>query len=156
MMGDLAGWLKTLIVVVLLGNLVDFILPKGDLKRYGGLIVGLVILAAVVSPLWAWLHQLGKNVSLPSSTWTNSVQGFSQVVSIEELHQAEAIVLSMPGIRSCRLALEPGGAVMAQVVETNSLKPSRVRHYVAAALTVTMGKSPPLNVTLREGRDSIP
>ncbi len=152
MMGDLGTWLKTLVVVVLLGNFVDFILPKGDLKRYGGLIVGLVILAAVVSPLWSWLHQLGKNVSLPASTWTNSPAGFNQVVTMEELRQAQAIVLSMPGIKACRLTLGPGEVVTAEVVDTGSLKPTRVNHYLKAALTVTMGKSPPLDVSIREGR----
>jgi stage III sporulation protein AF len=142
-MASLGQWLKVLIVVVLLGNLVEFALPKGDLKRYGGLVVGLVILAAVVSPLWGWLRSLnGQAAVLPSAGWTNSPTGFSTVVEAEELHQAEAIIMSMPGVSSCRLATLPDATVMAQVTAQSNVPAERLRHYVRAALKATMGSTP--------------
>lgn len=148
-MAHIAEWLKVLIVVVVLGNLVDFILPQGDLKRYGGLVVGLVILAMIVSPLWTWLHDLGNPVALPPANWTNSSSGFNQVVQTEELHQAEAIVLSMPGVHQCRLTRDTDGTVTAQIVLSTDVTRERAGHYVRDALAIAMGKSPRVSVTAK-------
>lgn len=147
-MEHLGNWVKVLIVVVLLGNLVDFILPKGDLKRYGGLVVGLVILATVVSPLWSWMHQLGQNVTASTTNWTDTASGFSEVVQSEELHQAEAIVLNMPGVVQCRLAPELNGGVVANVQARESTSQQQIVHYVRSALKVTMGQSPHVDLVV--------
>ncbi|MDA8205112.1 MAG: stage III sporulation protein AF [Thermaerobacter sp.] len=150
MIDHIGQWLKVLIVVVLLGNLVDFVLPKGDLKRYGGLVVGLVILATLVSPLWSWLNQMGKTpLALPTAGWTNSQSGFNQVVKMEELHQAEAIVLSMSGVSGCTLTSRVDGSVSAYLVTDGSVSAAQARHYVRAALKVTMGSTPAVEVTVR-------
>ncbi|MCL5116980.1 MAG: stage III sporulation protein AF [Firmicutes bacterium] len=150
-MAAIGDWLKVLIVVVLLGNLVDFILPKGDLKRYGGLVVGLVILATIITPLWGWMRQVHSVATLRPSEWTNSSSGFRTVVASEELHQAEAIVLSMPHIQSCHLTLGADGVVTG-VVRTGSTPVSEktVRHYVDAALQVTMGGTPTVRLTVEQ------
>lgn len=149
-MAAIGDWLKVLIVVVVLGNLVDFILPQGDLKRYGGLVVGLVVLVMVVSPLWTWMHQLGSQVTLPPTNWTNSTNGFDQVVQTEELNQAAAIVLSMPGVQHCQLTKASDGTVLARVALTQAVTPRRVRQYVRDALTISMGKSPPVALMVQE------
>jgi stage III sporulation protein AF len=148
-MTHIAEWLKVLIVVVVLGNLIDFILPQGDLKRYGGLVVGLVVLAMIVSPLWTWMHQLGSQVPLPPTNWTNSPSGFDQVVQTEELHQAETIVLSMPGVQHCQLTRSPNGTVWAQITLARNVTEVRASHYVHDALAVAMGKSPPVTLIVR-------
>lgn len=150
-MAGLGQWIKILIVVVLLGNLVEFALPKGDLKRYGGLVVGLVILAAVVSPVWGWLRDVGQQVALPSQGWTNSPAGFAAVVETEELHQAEAIVLSMPGVSACRLTTLANGSVAAQVTAQPQVPSERLKHYVGAALRATMGNSPKVSLVITRG-----
>ncbi|NMP21157.1 stage III sporulation protein AF [Sulfobacillus harzensis] len=149
-MSAVGDWLKVLIVVVLLGNLVDYLLPKGDMKRYGGLVVGLVILAVMIHPLWGWMRQLHHVAQASDAAgWTNTPAGYSTVVTTEELHQAEAIVLSMPHIASCQLTMEADGRVGA-VVQTasDSVTAQRVRHYVKAALEVTMGKAPPIHLVV--------
>lgn len=148
MMASLADWIKVLIVVVLLGNLVDFVLPKGDLKRYGGLVVGLVILATVVSPLWSWLHQTGKQGPIVQAGWTNSPTGFNQVVQTEEIHQAESIVLSMPGVIQCQMSRQDDGRIIAQVQATNGPSRERLTHYVRSALKVTMGGTSRVEVNI--------
>ncbi len=154
MMASIGDWIKVLIVVVLLGNFVDYLLPKGDMKRYGGLVVGLVILAVMINPLWGWMrHVRHVAIGAPNAGWTNTAQGFSTVVESEELHQAEAIVLSMPHILSCQLTSNSGGAVTA-VVRTSNRKVSlnTVRQYVKAALEVTMGKAPEIELTVHADR----
>ncbi len=148
-MAHLSTWLRVLIVVVLLGNLVDFILPKGDLKRYGGLVVGLVLLAAVVSPLWTWMHHVGQSTSPYFANWTNTASGFNQQVQSEELHQAEAIILNMPGVVRCRLSpSQEGGSIHAAITAHQSIPWARLLHYIRSALKVTLGKSPPLVLTV--------
>lgn len=149
MIDHIGQWLKVLIVVVILGNLVDFALPKGSLKRYGGLVVGLVILAVIVSPLWSWMHQIGHlSLAAPAEGWTNSPSGFNQVVKTEELHQAEAIVLSMPGVTQCQLTAATDGAVYARIRAQPRVTAAQARHFVSAALKVTMGQAPPITLSL--------
>lgn len=97
-MSSIAEWVRTLIVVVLLGNLVEFLLPKSDMKRYAGLVVGLVILAVMLAPVSRWVSALEHaGTPLALESWTNTGPGFRQVTINEELHQAEAIVLTYPG-----------------------------------------------------------
>lgn len=151
-MAALGTWIKALIVVVLLGSVVDFLLPKGDMKRYGGLVVGLVILATVVTPLWTWMHDLGKHVAVPPTQWTNTVSGFATVIESEELHQAEAIVLSMPGIRRCQLSRADDGLILAQVTATPSTPRQRIHRYVVSALKVTTGTESRLVLELHQPR----
>lgn len=153
----IGDWVKVLIVVVLLGNLVEFILPKGDMKRYGGLVVGLVILATIITPLWGFLHQVhSAGVFSTNEGWTNTSSGYSQVVSLEELHQAEAIVLSMPHIETCQLTLADNGSVHALVQTTaSSVSRQDVSRYVTAALGVTMGTAPKIQLSVHQvGRGS--
>lgn len=148
-MEALGNWLKVLIVVVLLGNLVDFILPKGDLKRYGGLVIGLVVLGTMITPLWGMMHDLHHGIADVPTSWTNTPSGYSQVVSVEELHQACAIVLSMPGMTHCSMTQGDQNVVWARVAKTPKVSASQAHHYVKAALQVTMGSVPPLELSVK-------
>ena len=151
-MASIGDWIRVLIVVALLGNLVEFVLPKGDIKRYGGLVVGLVILVVIVNPLWTWLHQVHREMTLQPLSWTNTPSGFQAVVQTEELHQAEAIVLSMPKITACRLTMGADDVVDAAVRGRNGVTEDTVLHYVRAALHVTMGQAPPIRLMLSSTR----
>lgn len=51
MMAGLRGWLLGIISVSLLCALADALMPQGAVKRVGQLVCGLVMLAAVLSPL---------------------------------------------------------------------------------------------------------
>ncbi len=153
-MASIGDWVRVLIVVALLGNLVEFVLPKGDIKRYGGLVVGLVILAVIVNPLWTWLHQVHREMTLEPVSWTNTSSGFQEVVQSEELHQAEAIVLSMPKITGCRLTMGADGLVDASVQAQAGLGRATVLHYVRAALHVTMAQVPPVRLMLSSNQSA--
>ncbi|MCY0877713.1 MAG: stage III sporulation protein AF [Firmicutes bacterium] len=148
-MSTFGDWLKVLIVVVMLGNLVDFALPKGDLKRYGGFVVGLTILAVMMLPLWRWLHSLDAAFRPPAVTvYTNTASGFETVIQSEELHQAAAIVMSMPHVIRCQLTSADNGMVAAVVTTSGAVSRSQLKKYIQAALTVTMGRSPPLTIVV--------
>jgi len=47
----LAGWLKTVIAVVLLAGLVELLLPGKAMQRYARLVVGLLVLLTLLTPL---------------------------------------------------------------------------------------------------------
>lgn len=149
-MMSLGNWLRVLIVVVLLGNLVEFVLPRGDLKRYGGLVVGLVVLATMVSPLWGWMHALGTRVNTVPTSWTNTASGFTNVVEQEEVHQAESIVMSMPHVTDCRITLSSVHHVIARVTVSQPVGHGTVRKYLAAALQVTMADTPDITMVVIE------
>ena len=50
-MGAVRGWLLAVIAASLLCALADVLMPQGAVKRVGKLVCGLVIMAAIVSPL---------------------------------------------------------------------------------------------------------
>ncbi|MBU5443031.1 stage III sporulation protein AF [Paenibacillus sp. MSJ-34] len=51
MMDWLNGWLKQIIVVILIASFVDLILPSRSLQRYVKLVVSLLILLTIISPV---------------------------------------------------------------------------------------------------------
>lgn len=55
MMATLAAWIRTLILLLVAASLVDMALPGGQLRRYVDVVVGLVILATILTPLFGWL-----------------------------------------------------------------------------------------------------
>jgi len=139
-MSSIAEWVRTLIVVVLLGNLVEFLLPKSDMKRYAGLVVGLVILAVMLAPVSRWVSALEHaGTPLALASWTNTGSGFRQVTINEELHQAEAIVLTYRGVRQCQITEIGPGRFRATIAVVGSVSPSTLQQYVADAIQVTTG-----------------
>ena len=97
------GWVKTLIVIVLLGNLVDIVLPKGDLRRYAGLMVGLILLLIMIRPLigfWRWANGSRDMTAL---NWINRGPALGAAIASEEIRQAEAMVQTVPGVQSCTI-----------------------------------------------------
>jgi stage III sporulation protein AF len=151
MAGGWWQWVRTLLVVVLLGNLADFLIPKSDLKRYVGLVVGLVILAVMVEPLWSWMHALKSPEALANTPWTNTPTGFQQVTLQEELRQAQAIVLTYPGVKSCRIEMVAPNHFVARVTLFSSEKSTATLiRYVASAIQVTTGHSARVHVVISQ------
>lgn len=130
---------ETLIVVVLLGNLTQMVLPKGDIKRYSGLVVGLVVLAVMVQPIWSLMGQLHRVNPTGWAVSQTSDVAFNQMAETEELHQASAMVLQLGGVKSCRLRLHGSHRVSATVVASSQVSDETIRHYVSDALQVTTG-----------------
>lgn len=103
-------WLKAIAVVVLLGNVAEFLLPDSSIKRYAGLVVGLVLLIFMVRPLGQILafvqHPGHAAVQMNSLTGGMSVQ---QLIKNEQNHEIEAMVKTLPGVQSCRVdEISPG------------------------------------------------
>ncbi len=141
MMALIGHWVKSLIVIVLLGNLAQFILPKGDLKKYAGLIVGLVLLLAMVSPVWSLIHRLE---NIPASTallGEGNGNTFQAVVEQEQVGQAEAMVLSYPQVVSCHITLANPHHCDAYVKTGAPISTQTLVRYIQAALAVSTGQN---------------
>ncbi|HZG85119.1 stage III sporulation protein AF [Paenibacillus sp.] len=72
MMEALAGWLKQIILVVLLATFIDLLLPNRTMQRYVKLVVSLFILMTILSPV---LQLLGSNANV--RMLAASVEGWS-------------------------------------------------------------------------------
>lgn len=153
MLGWVGQWVKTLVIIVLVGNLAEFLLPKGDLKRYTGLVVGLVLLLAMVSPLTMIWHKLP--VSVPSLAATGPATGpWQETVLKEELQQAQAMVLALPGVRSCLMTPTGSGEVRVRVTVSRSDSTTKsIPSYVKAAVHVATASQMPVQVTVVSPRD---
>ncbi|MFD1428066.1 stage III sporulation protein AF [Kroppenstedtia sanguinis] len=53
----LSGWLKQIVVLVLLAVFMDLLLPNNSMDRYVKLVMGLLIILAMISPIFQWIHQ---------------------------------------------------------------------------------------------------
>jgi stage III sporulation protein AF len=151
MLALIGHWVRSLIIIVLLGNLAEFMLPKGDLKKYAGLVVGLVLLLAMVSPVWGLIHQLSKT-PLPSA-WlgAGNGQGVEALIKEEQLDQAEAMVMSYQNVVSCAITSAAGTqADNVTISVSGPVTAKTLRQYVEDALSVTTGAKPQIHLRVMD------
>ncbi len=141
MMALIGHWVKSLIIIVLLGNLAQFILPKGELKKYAGLIVGLVLLLAMVSPIWSLIHQLQSSPTSNLLLGPGTGSQFSALVQQEQVSQAEAMVLSYPQVSSCQITKTSPKHYEAVVKTSENLSAHSLKQYIQDALAITTGEN---------------
>lgn len=131
------GWVKAIIVIVLIGSLAETLLPKGDLRRYAGLVIGLILLALMVGPMTKVVAWVNGSRETPFA-WVDTGPSLSGEILAEERSQAEAMVETVEGVRSCQIRVENGVATV--VVEvTGHVAPATVRAVAKEALNVTLG-----------------
>ncbi len=133
------GWVKTLIVIVLLGNLVDIVLPKGDLRRYAGLMVGLILLLIMIRPLigfWRWANG---SQGMTALNWINRGPALEVAIASEEVRQAEAMVQTVPGVQSCAIHSLGGNRYLVEVGVGARASAKLIRAAAHEAVTVTLG-----------------
>ena len=141
MLAVVGTWIKSLVVIVLLGNLAEFLLPKGDLRRYTGLVVGLILLLVMVSPVWRFIQGAHVTAIQQELLGSGTGQNLNAVIRQEEWNQAEAMVLSFPGVSSCQIRPIPKGGIVVKVNTTKPINANQLSSYVKAALQTTTGTS---------------
>lgn len=55
----LSGWLKSIILIILLATFVDILLPSQTMQRYVKTVIGLFILLALLQPLFSLFNKMG-------------------------------------------------------------------------------------------------
>ncbi|MCY0908849.1 stage III sporulation protein AF [Sulfobacillus sp. hq2] len=149
MIALIGHWVRSLIIIVLLGNLADFVLPKGDLKKYAGLVVGLVLLLAMVSPVWSLIHQVGKSPQPNAWIGAGTGQNLSSLVHAEQIDQAEAMVLSYKNVQACTISADTQGGYSAVVRVSGTTNTATLRQYIEDALAVTTGETPKVHLIVQ-------
>jgi len=56
-MGWLAGWMKELVIIVIIASFIDLLLPSHGFQRYVKSVVGLFILLVMLSPVFQFFHR---------------------------------------------------------------------------------------------------
>jgi len=133
------GWVRTLIVIVLIGNLVDIVLPKGDLRRYAGLIVGLILLAVMIRPLVGivgWMNQSGRSQAF---NWVADGPSLNGAIADEERHQTEAMVETITGVVDCQVQVLSSTDVGMVVRIKGKVSRPVVKAMATQAVSVIMG-----------------
>lgn len=131
------GWVKGIIVIVLIGNLAETLLPKGDLRRYAGLVIGLILLALMVGPMARLVSSLNGARAAPFA-WVDQGPSLTGEILAEETSQAEAMVETLSGVQRCRIALADGVATV--TVEAGAgVAPATVHAVARQAIAVTLG-----------------
>ncbi|MGA8941739.1 MAG: stage III sporulation protein AF [Thermoactinomyces sp.] len=80
----MSDWLKQIVLLVLIATFIDLILPNSRLDRYVKLVMGLLIIMAVLGPIF---QLLSDDLDLRSLAFLPSVPAFSQMDSMEEIEQ---------------------------------------------------------------------
>ncbi len=108
MIPGVAEWVRTLIVLALLATLLEWLLPVGDVKRYATLVAGLIILLALIGPVWGLVRGLARaNVS----RWlqVSHPSHLGQLVQRQERQEVAAVVESLPGVDGVAVTPHPEG-----------------------------------------------
>ncbi|MCL6563542.1 MAG: stage III sporulation protein AF [Firmicutes bacterium] len=132
-------WLRGLLVVVLLGNLAEWLLPRSDLRRYAGLVVGLFMLWVMVEPLvagWQKLEQLKVNPLLPALN--PSALSTDTLVAREQTQEVEAFMKTLPGVSACSVT-RSGSRFRVAVTLSKPLPSNQLTEFAQLAVAVATG-----------------
>lgn len=53
----LSGWLRDIVLIILLATFVDLLIPNNSLQRYVKVVVSLIILLTILSPVISFLKE---------------------------------------------------------------------------------------------------
>jgi stage III sporulation protein AF len=89
MVSWMSDWLKQIVLLVLIATFIDLLLPNNRLDRYVKLVMGLLIILAMLSPVF---QLLSEDHDLRSFAFLGSSPALSKEVSMEEIKkQGEAL-----------------------------------------------------------------
>ena len=101
MTAAIAGWVRTLLALAVVGNVVHWVLPQGGLRRYAGLVVGLILLGAMVGPVWS----LFTGIRRTAFVYPGTRGGSRMIASLTREQDADvAMVLQrLPGVQHAQV-----------------------------------------------------
>lgn len=151
MIPAVGAWIRTLLALVLLGNVVDWILPDSSLRRYASLVVGLVLLAAMVAPVWSFMHR--SSALEPGGSWFSSAStgGLSRTVASQEVQEVSGVLDALPGVDSVQVQDRRGQVAVVLRVGARASVASLRQAAVSAAEEVMSVPGSRIHVTVIEG-----
>lgn len=85
----ISDWLKQIIILVLIATFIDLLLPNNALDRYVKLVMGLLIIMAIMTPIF---HLLSQKMDLSALAFTNVPAGQGQMASLQQIEEQSAKV----------------------------------------------------------------
>jgi hypothetical protein len=113
-------WVRTLIALALVATLMDWLLPAGDLKRYATLVAGLIILVALIGPVWGLVQGIARGTA---GGWLSPPRPghLEGLVRRQERQEVEAVVDALPGVSD--VLVTQSGSVVTVSVAGQGLSP---------------------------------
>lgn len=139
MMAHVLGWVRTLVALVALGNVLEWMLPGGSLRRYAELAMGLVILLAVLSPLVSWFRPVLSAPDVARWFGPGSPAAFSATLARQQQDEVAALLESLPGVRA--VAVDRGPPVTVRLVVDRSADHRALARAAQAAVEEVMAVS---------------
>lgn len=120
MIPGVSEWVRTLIVLALVATIMDWLLPAGDLKRYATLVAGLIILVALIGPVWGLVKGLSHGTA---GGWLSAPRPghLQSLVRRQERQEVEAVVDALPGVSD--VLVSQSGSVVTVTVAGTALSP---------------------------------
>ena len=117
MIAALGGWVRTLIALALVANVVDWLMPPGELRRYASLVAGLVMTAALVGPVAGVVRGLGHGGDI--GRWLGLAGGPSlgAVIARQQAAEVEAVLESLPGVETAEVTTAHGTTLVRMTVQ---------------------------------------
>jgi len=116
----IAGWVRTLLALALVGNVAEWLLPAGSIRRQARLVVGLILLAALIGPVWhLMLGASHASWAYPGGAGTATGADLVR----EEEADVELILDGLPTVRTARVQ-ETGDVVTVTLTTAGPPPPS--------------------------------
>ncbi|EGK14325.1 hypothetical protein HMPREF9374_0286 [Desmospora sp. 8437] len=80
----LSGWLKQIVILVLIAVFMDLLLPNNSMERYVKLVMGLLIILSILSPIFQWIRQDLDLTQLAFDTTQMEEKGLPSLSGIQE------------------------------------------------------------------------
>lgn len=92
MIDFLRAWVSDIVIVVILISFLEIILPKGNMKRYINMVIGLLIIIVLINP---FINLLSKDIDIEGEVFKNIVDGqnieYSNDEELKEIRQKQVI-----------------------------------------------------------------
>lgn len=170
-METLRQWLRSVVVIIILGGFLEFMLPADDLRRFARMVLNLLLVLALIGPLMQVVRRAPGEVQLPAvvvpegpstadlvtagENLRQKSQGLFLIEGEERLSRRVSDVAGMvPGVRGvqAKVVLDSGGAVgrveivIGSAPQDYDTASDAVRRTVSALLEV-----PPEVIQIRRG-----
>jgi|BEDMetMinimDraft_2_1075160.scaffolds.fasta_scaffold11137_2 stage III sporulation protein AF len=139
MIGHVLAWVRTLVALVALANVLEWMLPGGSPKRYAELAMGLVVLLAVLSPLMSWFRPTLAPSDVARWFAPGSPAAFEATLARQQGDEVAALLESLPGVRTAEV--DRGPPVTVRLVVAPSADRRALTQAARAAVEEVMGVS---------------
>ena len=114
MLAVVSDWVRHLVIIVVLAGFIEMILPKGDMRRYVQMVVGIFIIMAILNPTLLLLRQ---RQLWGAPSFDQGIIGQTELSGVLRESQAVSTQIQDQALQHYRLQLEEQIRVLLSSVE---------------------------------------